>query len=196
MSGEATGLRKLRKAAGINLRDAAAALGVKIPELSDFELGTRDPGEDFARRARALYSVGQAVGSTPRRVAIVGARPPTGMLDTDANRAILRRLDDAVRLFVRDLPSGCVVVSGGTLGVDTTAQRDALRRGLATKVWRPDYEQHGKAAPLVRNGQIVDDCDELHAFPAPWSRGTWDAVRRARAAGRVVVVHPLPGVAA
>lgn len=120
------------------------------------------------------------------RVAVVGARP---VPDWMPSHALFLRLVEAAARFVRTLPPGAVVVSGGAAGVDTAARDSARARGLEVVEHVPDYAAHGKRAPLVRNAAIVDDCDELHAFPAPWSRGTWHAVRLAKAAGKMVTVH-------
>lgn len=123
-----------------------------------------------------------------RRVAIVGCRPPAGMAserDVDIFKSILRD----VREFVRDLPYDAVVISGGADGVDTVAIAVATDQCHRWTEYLPDYKKHGSRAPLVRNQFIVNDCDELHAWPAPWSRGTWHTVRLAREAGKPVTVH-------
>ncbi len=121
-----------------------------------------------------------------RRIAIVGARPAeigsTGHALTLAIRA-------DVKAFVRALPPGTVVISGGARGVDMDAATCARGNGLEVVEHLPDYARHGMRAPLERNTLIVNDADEVHAWPAPWSRGTWDTVRKARAAGKLCVVH-------
>jgi hypothetical protein len=68
---------------------------------------------------------------------------------------------------------------------------NAHERGffLPTITCLPDYEGHRLAAPLERNTRLVAACDELHAWPASWSRGTWDTVRKARKEWKPVVVH-------
>ncbi len=56
----------------------------------------------------------------------------------------------------------------------------------------PDYDKYGPVrAPLARNLLIVDYCDELHAWPAPWSRGTWHSVNEARKAEKPTHIHDL-----
>lgn len=144
-------------------------LGVGDPTSGDCE-----PRRDGGERPAPLQATG-------RRVAIVGCRPG----DYARTRAIL---DDVLR-FVDDLPRGTVVISGGAVGVDFVAEVRAIARELDTSIWRPDYKRHGSRAPLERNSQIVADCDELHAWPAPWSRGTFDAIQKARDAGKPVIVH-------
>lgn len=121
-----------------------------------------------------------------RRIAIVGCRPPLDPrpADVDLYAAII----GDVRRFVHELGPGVVIVSGGAAGVDTEAA-NWRRHGQDLVEYLPDYAKHGKRAPLERNRLIVEDCFELHAWPAPWSRGTWSGVRLAQAAGKFVRIH-------
>lgn len=96
------------------------------------------------------------------RVAIVGSRG-------------YQPLED-VRAYVRALPTGTVVVSGGAHGVDRTAAQEAARCNLSCVEHRPDYETHGKRAPLVRNRLIAQDCDRMVAFWDGKSSGTAHAI--------------------
>jgi predicted Rossmann-fold nucleotide-binding protein len=82
------------------------------------------------------------------------------------------------------------VVSGGARGVDTIARRTAERLGIRVQEFLPDYERHGRAAPLVRNGQIAEACTEMWAFWDGRSRGTHDAIVKAARLGRLVAIMP------
>lgn len=110
----------------------------------------------------------------PRRIAIVGSR--------DYPRR------DQVIAFVRSLPRDTVIISGGARGVDTWAAEEACARGMNVVEIFPDWDRHGKSAGLIRNGQIVDQCDELVAFWDGTSRGTKNSIDRARHAGKPVRV--------
>lgn len=94
-----------------------------------------------------------------------------------------------VEAFVVSLPLGVIVISGGARGVDSRAVKTAKAIGREVVEYLPDYEAHGSRAPLVRNGFIVAEANEIHAWPAPWSRGTWDTVRKAKASGKPVTIH-------
>ena len=53
-----------------------------------------------------------------------------------------------------------------------------------------DWSTHGRAAGPIRNQQMVDrGADICLAFPTSSSIGTWDCVRRAKAAGIPVEIH-------
>lgn len=99
------------------------------------------------------------------------------------------------------------VIEGGAQGVDRIAGRWAAR--MRSHPDRPvgwlrvpaDWATHGQAAGPVRNGWMLDYLLQARtlghtvgvlAYPAPRSRGTWDMVRRAEAAGVPVIVRP-PG---
>ncbi len=117
-----------------------------------------------------------------KRYGIVGTRPPTESAHEYEHRLVTyAAICEAVVEFVNELPAGSIVVSGGAQGVDSVAVKAAKDRGLEWKEHLPDYARHGaKMAPIVRNILIVDDCDELIAFPSPWSVGTWHAISVAR----------------
>ena len=64
------------------------------------------------------------------------------------------------------------IVSGGARGVDTYARDYAKKNGLKLTEFLPDYNTYGRAAPLVRNIEIIDYADEVYAFWDGKSRGT------------------------
>ena len=64
------------------------------------------------------------------------------------------------------------IVSGGAKGADTYAKEYALKNDIPIIEFLPDYQKYGRKAPLLRNLQIVDNCDFLLAFWDGTSRGT------------------------
>ncbi len=64
------------------------------------------------------------------------------------------------------------IVSGGARGADTFAREYAIKNGIPIIEFLPDYTRYGRKAPLLRNIQIVDNCDFLIAFWNGVSRGT------------------------
>ncbi len=99
---------------------------------------------------------------------------------------------EAVAEYIATLPDESVIVSGGAEGVDKVAALQARQRGLEVVEHLPDYKLHAaKMAPLVRNILIVDDSDEITAFPAPWSTGTWHAISVARDKDKAVCVKKI-----
>lgn len=64
------------------------------------------------------------------------------------------------------------IVSGGARGADTLAKEFAMKNNLPLMEYLPDYKAHGRQAPILRNIQIVENCDFLIAFWDGTSRGT------------------------
>ena len=64
------------------------------------------------------------------------------------------------------------LVSGGAKGVDTYVRFFAQQKGVKLTEFFPDYSRYGRAAPLLRNRQIVDYADAVLAFWDGSSRGT------------------------
>lgn len=81
---------------------------------------------------------------------------------------------------------GDVIVSGGARGVDSIAASWARRHGFAVIEHKPDYRRYGKAAPHVRNSQIVADADRVVAFWDGKSRGTKSTIDKAVLHGKRV----------
>ncbi|WP_081343398.1 SLOG family protein [Mycobacteroides chelonae] len=74
-------------------------------------------------------------------------------------------------------------------GADIIAAAIADRLGFVVEPHPAAWKVHGKAAGPMRNQEMVDLGAHLClAFPDAESRGTWDCVRRAAAAGIRVIV--------
>jgi hypothetical protein len=99
---------------------------------------------------------------------------------------------DRVRRFVRQLPVGVTVLSGGARGVDRCAAAAARARGLRTLEFFADWERDGRyLAGRRRNQHVAEHCDRMLAFWDGRSSGTQDAFSRALRLGRSVVVYRL-----
>ena len=100
------------------------------------------------------------------KIAIIGSRSIT---DADIGKYV---------------SSGDEIVSGGAAGIDTLAAEYAKRNGLKLTVFLPEYEKYGRAAPIVRNKQIVDYADKVVAFWDGSSRGTLSVIKYAEKVGK------------
>lgn len=76
-----------------------------------------------------------------------------------------------------------VVVHGGARGADRMAGEWAKHHALRCYVEEADWNQHGKAAGVIRNQAMLDKHkpDLVVAFPG--GRGTADMILRAKGAG-------------
>ncbi|MCI8497388.1 MAG: DUF2493 domain-containing protein [Clostridiales bacterium] len=92
------------------------------------------------------------------KVAIIGSRDSASISEQE---------------MIRHIPVGCSsVISGGAEGIDSLAAQAAETLGLPLIVVRPDYDRYGKAAPIVRNHEIVRMADFVLAFWDGVSKGT------------------------
>lgn len=111
----------------------------------------------------------------PEKVAIVGSR------DYPLLQEVWR--------YVRRLPIGTVVVSGGARGVDTSAENAAKNSPYyGVETYPADWDRHGEAAGHIRNKQIVNASDRLVAFWDGNSNDTKDSIELAQKAGKPVLV--------
>lgn len=78
-------------------------------------------------------------------------------------------------------------------GVDRVGRRWAEATAGAEPEPHPaDWSRHGKAAGMIRNGEMVEQGARIClAFPAVTSRGTWDCLQKAAKAGIPGRVYPL-----
>ena len=87
------------------------------------------------------------------------------------------------------IPTECTeIVSGGARGVDSSAAAFARARGIMLTEFIPDYDKHGRSAPLVRNRLIVEYSDAVFAFWDGTSRGTKYTIDYARRLGKPVKI--------
>ena len=97
--------------------------------------------------------------------------------------------------FLDDLAQSlqAIWVHGGAIGFDSQVAATAERHGVVQEVHLPDYEQHGKRAPLVRN-QAMLEWPEPQLVIAAWdgreTGGTAFTVRKAKRLGIPVLYLP------
>lgn len=97
------------------------------------------------------------------KVAVVGSRS----IEYD------RLQKRAYELLCENIPMNCTeIVSGGAVGVDRLAEIYARKHNIPVKIFQPDYDYHGKRAPIIRNDSIVDRADYVVAFWDGVSHGT------------------------
>lgn len=72
------------------------------------------------------------------------------------------------------------IVSGGARGVDECAKKYAQENAIKYVQFLPQYDKFARAAPLKRNEQIIDYCDEVLAFWDGKSRGTKFVIDRCK----------------
>ena len=89
-------------------------------------------------------------------------------------------------------PDTAEIVSGGAKGVDTSAREYAEAHGIKLTEFLPDYNKHGRGAPLKRNIQIIEYSDMVLAFWDGKSRGTKYVIENCEKRGVEVKVFTSP----
>lgn len=122
------------------------------------------------------------------RVAVIGGRD-------FADRAVMERCLDNLSA---SLGRPRAIVSGGATGADRLAAAYARGRGIPLVEFKPDYAacrtpQERRVAPLLRNARIIEAADVVIAFWDGRSRGTADALSRARRAGLARHIYDYTG---
>ena len=100
------------------------------------------------------------------RIAVVGSRGVT------------------VKNLEQYLPPCDGIISGGAKGEDACAAEYAHAHGIALVELLPQYDLYGRAAPIVRNREIVDMADEIVAFWDGASKGTKSVIDYANRIGK------------
>ncbi len=108
------------------------------------------------------------------KVAVVGSRNFT---DYQIGRSILLEI----------IQPEDIIISGGAKGADTIAEHFAKEFENEIIIHKPDWDKYGKSAGMIRNGQIIEDCDYVVAFWDGKSRGTADTIRKANNSNKQVI---------
>jgi len=101
-----------------------------------------------------------------------------------------RTYADQYRVFATlDALRPSAVVVGGATGADALAERWARESGVPCRVFRADWQKHGKAAGPIRNSEMLENGkpDIVVAFAG--GKGTEDMMRQASRRGVRVVYH-------
>lgn len=76
------------------------------------------------------------------------------------------------------------VISGGAKGVDALGERYAEEMNIDLKIYRADWQKHGKAAGPIRNRKMAENADGLIAIMQwPYSKGTGNMIETAAKMG-------------
>ena len=119
----------------------------------------------------------------------------TGSRDWTDREAIAEALSE----LTKECLHGCVLIHGDAEGADRLAQtivrdwRATFGGGWYIDRYPALWETYGKKAGPIRNAQMLDEGKPgiCLAFPLPGSKGTWDMIRKANAAG--IEVRIIPG---
>lgn len=112
-------------------------------------------------------------------IAVVGGRDFT-------DRAYMKA---CLEIVLRDNAAITSAISGGCRGADKLGEAVIGELGVPfSRHIEAEWGRYGNAAGPIRNGLVVEACDVLAAFPCGLSKGTRDAIKKAKKAGKIVYV--------
>ena len=115
------------------------------------------------------------------KLAIVGSR-------TLNQKQVLQVIEQVIQKSKSTITT---VVTGGANGVDSIAEYYARANKLNVEVYYPLYKKYGKRAPLIRNNEIVKNCDAVLAIWDGESKGTTYTINKAKREKKKVMVVSL-----
>lgn len=80
------------------------------------------------------------------------------------------------------------IISGGAKGADSLAEKFAKENNIILTIYQPDWKTFGKAAGIMRNTDIINDCTHVIAFPSHQGSGTQDSIRKAKKDNKIIEV--------
>lgn len=80
------------------------------------------------------------------------------------------------------------IVSGGAQGIDTCAEKYAKANSIKFTEFLPEYEKYGRAAPILRNQQIIDYADAVLVFWDGESRGTKNVIDSCKKKNKRIII--------
>ena len=94
------------------------------------------------------------------------------------------------------ISQGDEIIAGGAVGVDACAAAYAKKNTLTLTEFLPQYDRFGRAAPIVRNREIVDYADQVLVFWDGQSKGTQSVIQYAKKQGKpckiILIESPMP----
>lgn len=121
-------------------------------------------------------------------IGIVGSRPPR----FSGQELVWKDLVDDLELWLDEHVSfEDTIVSGMAPGVDTLAEEWAKKNKISYLIFPPKTPTW--SSYHARNIQIVKASDIVHAWPSPWSRGTYDTIDIAKASNKLGRVYGATG---
>jgi len=104
---------------------------------------------------------------------IVGSR---NYNDYENFKMVVIKVLELWRFKIEDVSN---IVSGGSLGVDTLAEKFAEEFQINKIIHPADWNKNKRGAGVIRNTYIVNDSTHMIAFPSHFGKGTQDSIKKA-----------------
>jgi hypothetical protein len=80
------------------------------------------------------------------------------------------------------------IISGGARGVDSIAAKWAKQNNVPLIVFNADWNTFGKSAGMIRNNDIIRECDTVLAIWDGKSKGTHHSIKLGKSLNKNVVI--------
>ena len=80
------------------------------------------------------------------------------------------------------------IISGGAKGADSLAEMFADEYGVKKTIFKAEWDKFGRSAGIIRNKDIVKNCDVLIAFWDGKSKGTKNSIDLAISQNKKVTI--------
>ena len=80
------------------------------------------------------------------------------------------------------------IISGGAKGADSLAEMFADEYGIKKTIFKAEWDKFGRSAGIIRNKDIVKNCDVLIAFWDGKSKGTKNSIDLAISQNKKVTI--------
>jgi hypothetical protein len=101
-----------------------------------------------------------------------------------------KTLPESILAYIKDNYQGYIWMHGGAIGFDSQVEKYACDNAITQKVVIPNYKEFPtKQAPIIRNKQMVEQCDFVVAcYDGRKTGGTLSTIQYAKMRGKPVKI--------
>jgi hypothetical protein len=112
------------------------------------------------------------------KLAVVGSRDITDEL----------LVFNSINSIITEVQTPITIISGGARGVDSIAAKWANNNNVPLIEFRADWNKFGKVAGMIRNKDIITECDTVLAIWDGKSKGTKNSIQLGYSLKKNVVI--------
>jgi len=97
---------------------------------------------------------------------------------------------NSINSTIKDIQTPITIVSGGAKSVDSIAAKWAKTNDVPLIEFKADWSKFGKAAGIIRNKDIIKNCDTVLAIWDGKSKGTQNSIKLGHSLNKnVIIIH-------
>jgi hypothetical protein len=95
---------------------------------------------------------------------------------------------DSINSIISEVDDEIIIISGGARGVDSIAAKWAKNNNIKLIEIKADWNRLGKAAGMIRNKDIIKNCDIVLAIWDGVSKGTAHSIQLGKSLNKNVII--------